>query len=101
LKVMPTIVEETPATNGDVPPPPRIYNGTYPYDGGPAVPVPLPKGGPDANSGSPGVKTFDTRSVAIQAKPLKYAYLAYGEKANPEPASNRAVVFEKARQDSK
>jgi hypothetical protein len=62
------------------PPMPRV-DGTYPYDGGPAAPVPMPKGGDEAMT-LPRVPTpILDRVVSLKDEPTtgKYVYPAYGE----------------------
>ena len=52
-------------------------DGTYPYDGGPRVPVPMPH--PDtAPKGDKAVERDGTKVAPIAARP-KYMYPAYGE----------------------
>jgi hypothetical protein len=62
-------------------PRPMPEDGTYPYDGGPRAPVPMPKA--DPTKGAP-QKTvpLEGRPVSLPAeKPVaKYVYRAYGEK---------------------
>jgi hypothetical protein len=71
-------------------------DGTYQYDGGPAIPVPLP--GPEAkpNRVKPVPVVPENRVVSIQAKAPKYSYKAYGEKTS-RPASEERVIASKAR----
>ena len=54
-------------------------DGTYPYDGGPRVPVPLPRPDP-APKGSKADEPDRTTAARIAARP-KYRYPAYGEGA--------------------
>jgi hypothetical protein len=72
-------------TPGDQMPPPMTQVnpglGTYPYDGGPANPVPMPKVDPAPTNVPPkAVVPGDERPVALPARSGKYSYLAYGEK---------------------
>jgi hypothetical protein len=62
------------------PPMPRV-DGTYPYNGGPSTPVPMPKGGDEAMT-LPRVPTpILDRVVSLKDEPTtgKYVYPAYGE----------------------
>jgi hypothetical protein len=67
-----------------LPPPMTPANpgfGTYPYDGGPANPVPMPRAEPGPTNAPPkAVVPGDERPVSLPAKAGKYNYLAYGEK---------------------
>jgi hypothetical protein len=55
--------------------------GTYPYDGGPRVPVPMPQmqPAPTNGPGTPATVPSDGRVVSLPAKPAKLTYPAYGE----------------------
>jgi hypothetical protein len=54
---------------------------TYPYDGGPALPVPMPKVQPNPTQVPPPVPA-DGRVVSLPKKSSgKWAYPAYGEQA--------------------
>jgi hypothetical protein len=59
------------------PPRPAPADGTFPYDGGPKNPVPIPK----ANSEPASAPTvpLEGRSVSLPARPAKVTYPAYGE----------------------
>jgi hypothetical protein len=61
-------------------PAPDAANGSYPYNGGPVNPVPMPKAKPDADKVTPPAPTvpMDGRAVSLPVKP-KYTYPAYGE----------------------
>jgi len=73
--VMPRIID-----SGDVAPSTRVIpNGTYPYDGGPTSPVPMP-----SKEAAPKVPSTE-RFVSIPAA-KKYSYAAYGEKPSAQPA---------------
>lgn len=81
------IVPSTPApapstpTPADPAPPMPNADGTYPYNGGPAAPVPMPRGGDEAMT-LPRVPTpVVDRWVSLKAEPVtgKYIYPAYGE----------------------
>jgi hypothetical protein len=61
--------------------------GTYPYDGGPRAPVPMPRidnpgDAPPARLAPPPTVPLDGRPVSLpgpKATPVKYSYPAYGE----------------------
>jgi hypothetical protein len=55
-------------------------DGTYPYDGGPANPVPMPNAepAPSVVPVRPAVPR-DGRAVSLPAQPSRFAYPAYGE----------------------
>src|SRR5262249_59004770 len=74
LRTQPAIVE-WPSTMEVVPAPgPLPKDGTYPYDGGPKNPVPMPRADP-APTANPAPATPDpNRLVSIPAKPAKHAY---------------------------
>jgi hypothetical protein len=61
--------------------PPVAPDGTFPYDGGPANPVPLPKADPNA---IPPANPSNATDLPISGKPkppaTPYKYKAYGEK---------------------
>jgi hypothetical protein len=57
---------------------------TYPYDGGPADPVPMPKAPQteEKKPSAPPMVPLEGRTVSLPAKPAakpKYTYPAYGE----------------------
>jgi hypothetical protein len=60
-------------------PQPLPNDGTYPYDGGPANPVPIPQADPAPGRKAGPTLTPDGRVVAIEKAP-KYSYQAYGAK---------------------
>jgi hypothetical protein len=78
---------------GDYVPPimPPAGDGTFPYDGGPSLPVPLPQAGQPVPQVQPPVPSGDGpgqaapaqgRIVSVPAAPkTKFAYPAYGEKS--------------------
>jgi len=79
-----------------VPPPSGAPDdATYPYDGGPQDPVPMPKGQP-APTGKPPAKgkVADGPVASLRvAKPSRFAYPAYGELApTTSIAEHRAVL---------
>lgn len=59
--------------------------GSYPYDGGPVSPVPLPGARPTTPSSSPPPATvpLEGRAVSLPSTSPKFTYPAYGEKATP------------------
>jgi len=74
-QTLPSPSLKTPAA----PPMPRV-DGTYPYNGGPATPVPMPRG--DESMMLPRVPTpLLDRVVSLKDEPTtgKYVYPAYGE----------------------
>jgi hypothetical protein len=86
-------------TNGDpsvaplpAPRPVAPAPGTYPYDGGPRMPVPMPKTDPTPTTAPPASVPLEGRSASLQAKPAKLSYLAYGEK----PARSTTVAKDRA-----
>lgn len=61
--------------------PAKPGNGTFPYDGGPSNPVPLPKGEPQMiPPANPSSATDLPISLKPKAAPTPYKYKAYGEK---------------------
>ncbi len=70
-----------------VPPPPPEEQGTFPYNGGPGAPVPLPGLEPLPQK-APAIDPAQGRVVSIPAKLPKYLYSAYGQK----PATDSAVA---------
>jgi hypothetical protein len=80
---------ETAPFPGAVPP-----AGTFPYDGGPRNPPPMPRAEP-APMGAPAVVPSDGRAVSLPLK-AKYSYLAYGETANVAPADRTNTYLIKA-----
>jgi hypothetical protein len=61
---------------------PVPQEGTYPYDGGPSDPVPMPKAEPAPAGSAPRTVPLEGRPVSLPpaAPKKKYDYLAYGEK---------------------
>jgi hypothetical protein len=81
-----------PAREEVIPPPrprmPAPAEGTYPYDGGPANPVPMPQAQPPApNRAAPPTTLPEGRAVSLQSKTPKYKYAAYGEKPSRPAAT--------------
>ncbi|HZT80709.1 MAG TPA: hypothetical protein VFA26_10820 [Gemmataceae bacterium] len=79
--------------NGGTPMPPPPDDGTYPYDGGPRAPVPMPKADPaPMRSPAPSVP-LEGRAVSLPSKPAKYTYQAYGERPGGSSfAEDRVLV---------
>jgi hypothetical protein len=89
-----------PTQKGYQPMPPA-NGGTYPYDGGPSNPVPLPKNGDQAPVNQPAPKTLPadgrlvsipaTQPTAAKAGNSNFAYPAYGQQTGPSGfAADRA-----------
>jgi hypothetical protein len=76
-------------------PPPTAgpSDGTFPYDGGPVNPVPLPRSEPSSVPGTSTAAAGNNQLVSLQAGPAKYVYLAYGEKPAGEPRQEKLPVF--------
>jgi hypothetical protein len=56
--------------------------GTYPYDGGPNIPVPSPQAAPTPPTGTqPRTVPLEGRSVSLPKPATKWTYPAYGETA--------------------
>jgi hypothetical protein len=93
-----------PPINGSQPP---TGNGTYPYDGGPAVPVPLPGKSdplPMKQQPAPKIVPGDGRLVYLPATPAasttggsSFAYPAYGETQTTNFATDRVGVTAQAK----
>ncbi|MBI1917126.1 MAG: hypothetical protein HYS12_20665 [Planctomycetes bacterium] len=79
---------------GPVPAPGGAEDGTFPYDGGPASPVPMPKAEPmpSREPVRPAPKP-EGRIVSLPAPTTHFAYPAYGEKPAPTSfAQDRPLV---------
>jgi hypothetical protein len=61
-------------------PRPAPKNQTYPYDGGPANPVPIPQAEPAPGRKAGVAPAPEARLVGIETKAAKYSYQAYGQK---------------------
>jgi len=89
----PTYVAPRPATSPGFMPP--AGDGTYRYDGGPVLPMPLPSESPAAPTVDPKRPTVprDGLFVSIPSTP-KVSYPAYGETtpARPTPSASTALV---------
>jgi hypothetical protein len=72
----------SPYTGPGVPQPPAPDDRTYPYDGGPRAPVPMPKADqetpPPPRPMPPGTIPLEGRTVSLPGK-TQFAYPAYGE----------------------
>ena len=74
-------------------PPLAPGDGTYPYDGGPNDPVPMPKADPAPKFKQDAPPVPGGRVAAVRAKVRKIIYRAYGEKLDPPaPALERTVA---------
>ena len=74
-------------------PPARREDGTYPYDGGPQNPVPMPGAEPAAPKAPPATLPPAGRIVSLKEKPTKYSYAAYGEDApSSKPSRDRMIL---------
>jgi hypothetical protein len=71
--------------------PPVPAEGTYPYDGGPANPVPMPRAEP-APTSAPATVPLEGRAVSLPLKPAKPTYPAYGEETTRPTSSARDRV---------
>jgi hypothetical protein len=76
-----------PAQAIETAPPPAVVpaDGTFPYDGGPRNPPPMPRAEP-APPGAPATFPLNGNVVSAPAK-TTYRYLAYGEKPKPAPVT--------------
>lgn len=91
-----------PVNGGERLPPPQPVPGgpagTYPYDGGPIRPVPMPTTVPE--KAPPPSVPLEGRAVSLPAKPVtitvKYSYPAYGEQS-VVPVLDRILVKKEAR----
>jgi hypothetical protein len=100
-----TVVEVNPVV--PVAPAGPAPDATYPYDGGPANPVPtpqpMPKADPAPANPAPAPATAPTRSVPLEGRAVslpkssgKWAYPAYGEQARrTSEAQDRTLVIKK------
>jgi hypothetical protein len=76
-------------------PRPEQKGGTYPYDGGPANPVPMPQAEPTPSRKAGIPLTRDARLVATESKAPKYSYQAYGDKPAVRQVSQERQVAAK------
>ena len=79
LSVGPVQAQELPDATLETAPPPQAVPapGTFPYDGGPRNPPPMPKADP-APSSAPATLPLDGHAVSLPRKPA-YTYPAFGE----------------------
>jgi len=75
-----------------VPQVPRAEEGTFPYDGGPSNPVPMPKADPLPQKGQPIDPTLG-RVVSLPGRTTTFTYPAYGEKAGPTGLAQQPPVY--------
>ncbi len=84
---------DAPAAPGETLPKPRqdrSGNQTFPYDGGPQAPVPLPR--PDPNGSKPPADVPDDGKVVSLPGSAKFAYPAFGDKAGRSVFEERTVL---------
>jgi hypothetical protein len=81
------------------PNPPQVpsQNGTYPYDGGPKVPVPNSKEATPPTSAPQRTVPLEGRTVSLPKAAAKWAYPAYGETARRTSSSRDQTVLTRAR----
>jgi hypothetical protein len=72
-------------------------DNTFPYDGGPANPVPIPQVLPSPNRAASATIVPGGRGVSLQTKASKYSYLAYGENPASRPAADRRLAARPAK----
>jgi hypothetical protein len=77
--------------NFNVPSYPPEEQGTFPYNGGPNAPVPLPGTAPIPQKSAP-IDPALGRVVSVPAKLPKYTYSAYGQKPVDTNPADRTVV---------
>ncbi len=65
--------------------------GTFPYDGGPQIEVPMPRPDPAAKPLPPPTPPEDGKIVSLPAKE-KHAYPAYGDKPIRSAFDDRTVL---------
>jgi hypothetical protein len=88
-----TIIGSDPAGTPAPPPLPRA-DDTYPYDGGPRQPVPMPKADPAPIATPPATAPLEGRAVSLPPKAPKLTYPAYGESIGG--SDDRGLVVKKA-----
>jgi hypothetical protein len=72
---------------------PYQNDGTFPYDGGPRSPVPMPRAEPAPMSTPPPSVPLEGRSVSLPpTKVAKYAYPAYGDQPTPTNSNGGVLV---------
>jgi hypothetical protein len=84
--------EPQPAAPAQASPQPQPSQGNYPYDGGPANPVPLPGTEPKPATPPQPTVPLEGRVVSLPSKPGKYVYPAYGEQFTRTSAPSGTVV---------
>jgi hypothetical protein len=72
-------------------------DNTFPYDGGPANPVPAPQAEPSPNRAASATIAPGGRVVALQTKASKHSYSAYGENPASRPAADRRLAARPAK----
>jgi hypothetical protein len=92
-RVVPGPSGPTQGDPGALPYPRPAPNGTYPYDGGPRNPVPMPKAEPAPTGVPPGTAAPGARVVSLPTQPARIAYAAYGEEKLDRIAPIKARVF--------
>lgn len=65
--------------------------GTFPYDGGPANPVPMPAPTPAPMTHPQSVPALELRQVSFPSSRLKFAYPAYGDQRTTETSARKQV----------
>jgi hypothetical protein len=83
------------------PPIPAPNDGTFPYDGGPVNPVPMPRAEPSLVPSPLTTVSAGNRLASLPAKPAKYTYLAYGEKQAAKAPEDSIPVFRVALQPAR
>jgi hypothetical protein len=87
--------------NENLPPPRRVVPPqTFPYDGSPQVPVPMPRPDP-ASKGQPPADTPDDGKVVSLPPKDKFAYPAYGDKPVRSADGRTVVIKDDAKKPNK
>jgi hypothetical protein len=69
-------------------------DGTYPYDGGPAAPIPMPRVLPKPQP--PPIPPQEGQTLSTSSAKAKYTYAAYGEEpTRVKAAQDRSVIVKK------
>lgn len=93
LRTQPTLNADT-----ETAPPPQLQDRTFPYDGGPRSPAPMPKAEPGQTPiRAPTTLPLEGRTVSLPAR-TKFAYPAYGEAPLPSSFGSereKTVVIKK------
>jgi hypothetical protein len=85
-----------PASNLPMPrvTPPNAGDGTFPYDGGPKAPAPMPREELQPRGAPPSTFTLEGRPVSLPARGAKWTYPAYGEQPKRvTPVEDRSIVI--------